>query len=730
MVCAGITAVVAQSAIAQLAPRGPRKSIEIASTPSAPTIDGQLEDHIWSRAAVITDLHQILPVEGEAPTEITEILLLHDENALYIAARMPHRAPGTRTVNILRQGEPFWGDDLFAVILDPFNDQRSGYRFQVNANGVRMEALYQDTTRELWDWTGIWYAGTQSNDEGWTAEMAIPFQSLSFDPNNDTWGINFRRDVAVRDERLGWVSFNRTQDPSNSGIVEGLTGLDQGLGLDVAPSVTLRQVREYGPADDLETEFEPSLDLFYKISPSLNGSLTFNTDFSATEVDDRQVNLTRFGLFFPERRAFFLRDSDIFSFGRLGQATGAAASAAPTFSRATLENGRPFFSRSIGLSATGMPVDLNFGGKISGRAGRWDIGALAIQQDEFGTLAASDLFVGRVAANVLGESSVGIIVTDGNPREDIDNSLIGADFRYFNTRLPGGRTLEGEAWLQQSTTEGIEDNDGAWGLRLRSPNTLGFRWGLGAKELEQNFNPAMGFVNRKGVRDATGELGYTWRMRLPYLRAVFTGLDAQKFDLPDGTMQSEILTWRLVEIDTSRRDRFRLRYYQSNELLLTDFEISEGIFIPPGRYEFDESEVEMQGGQLRPFSGTLTLRTGDFYDGVRDGVSGSLLWRLSEHFRTLVEFEVNDVSLPGGDFTTRLSRLRTDVIFSNTLSWVTLFQYDNISDTVGINSRLHWIPEAGRESYIVLNHNLVDLDGAFHSQSADLSLKYNFTLRF
>ena len=181
------------------------------------------------------------------------------------------------------------------------------------------------------------------------------------------------------------------------------------------------------------------------------------------------------------------------------------------FARPLEENALPFFSRRIGLSATGQPVDLEGGGKLSGRAGRWTIGTLAIRQDEFENVEPADLFVGRVAANVLDESAVGLIVTDGDPLSNVDNSVAGVDFRYQNTRLPNGRTLESEAWYQQSSTEGREGDDGAWGVRVWSPNTARFKGGIGIKEVEANFNPALGFINRRDIRDYTGELGYTYR---------------------------------------------------------------------------------------------------------------------------------------------------------------------------------------------------------------------------
>jgi hypothetical protein len=712
---------------------GTAKAIQIVRTDTAPVIDGRLDEAVWSRAAVVDDMHQILPTEYGDPSEATIVYLLYDQNFLYVGARMRHEQMPMLATR-LRQGENYWGDDLFAVMLDTFNDHRNGYRFQVNSNGVRMEALFQDTTRELWDWSGIWEARVNKDTDSWTAEFAIPFKTISFDPANDTWGINFRRDIGYADERTGWVSYNRTQNPANFGEIVGLEGMNLGLGLDVVPSISLDRNKLYG-TDVTDNTTEPSLDLYYKISPSMNASLTFNTDFSATEVDDRQVNLTRFSPFFPEKRDFFLREFDIFQFGRLGRIQGGGG-AGVTFSRPSLENGQPFFSRRIGLSATGEPVDLEYGGKVSGRIGRWDLGALAIRQDQFGDIEASDLFVGRLAANVLAESSVGLIATSGDPRSNLDNSVVGVDFRYLNTRLPGGRTLEGEAWVQRSDTEGVDGDDGAWGFRLRSPNSGGWRAGLGVKELQENYNPALGFVNRRGIRDHMAELGYTWRFRRPYLRSVFSGLDAQRVDTLDGGLQSEVMTWRLLEINSNRRDEYTLYHFQTKEVLTEPFTIwddgTDEIVVPTGSYSFDETQISLEGGPLRKVFGLFTARSGDFYDGERLSLSGSLGWRPSMHFTTTLTYEVNDVELPQGDFVARLIQLRNDVVFSSTLSWVTLLQYDNFSETIGINSRLHWIPQAGREAFIVLNHGLQDFDrdNSFASASADLTLKYSYTFRF
>jgi hypothetical protein len=723
-----VVAILASSgAAAQDAPRNETKSVLAPRAVTSPTIDGRMDEAEWANAAVLEDFHQILPSEYTEPSEAMEVRVQYDDDALYVAARMWAEDPDTILANVLRQGEVLWGDDFFSLILDPFNDRRSGYRFLTNPNGLRMEALYEDTSRQQWNWQGIWRTAATQDDGGWVTEIAIPFKTLSFDPANDEWGINFRRTVGRNNEDIGWVSRNQTQNPSIVGSITGLSGLRQGLGLDLVPSISIGQERSFEPAGR-DSIIEPSLDVFYKLTPALNASLTINTDFSATEVDDRQVDLSRFSLFFPEKRAFFLKDSDIFEFGRLagGQFRGS------NIDRPTLENGRPFFSRRLGLSSTGAPVDIEYGGKLSGRIGRWNVGALALRQDEFEDVETTDAFVGRAAVNVLDESALGLIVTSGDPQSNLDNALAGVDFRYQNSRLPGGKLIEAEAWYQQSDTEGLEDDDAAYGMRLRMPNNAGWRGGLGVKEIEENFNPALGFVNRVDIRDSTAELGFTHRFARSFLRSYFIGADAQRIDFLSGELQSQTVSFRPLDIETNSRDTFQFEYLASKENILEPFEISEGVIIPVGEYSFDDFGFELVTGTQRDWSGTLAYRQGDFFDGERDQIIGELIWVPSQHFRITTGYEYYDVRLPAGDFTVRLATIKTDIIFSATLSWVNLIQYDNVTETAGINSRLHWIPEAGRELFIVLNHSVQDFDrnDSFHSEAADLTAKFNYTVRF
>ena len=715
--------------VAGLAQQGAAtKTLAAVRTDEPIAVDGRLDEAAWSQAATIEpeDLHQILPVEYAQPSQLTRILVLYDEEALYLAADMKDDQPDLMTAKVLRQrGNNSWLDDQFEFILDPFNDKRNGYRFMVNPNGVRQEGLFKGSNQVQWQWNGIWQAEATQGDDGWVAETRIPFKTISFNPDTDVWGLNFNRRVARNNETVGWVSANRMQTPAVSGELTGVTGIEQGLGLDIVPSLTANERRNFSPRSDA-SNIEPSLDVFYKITPSLNASLTLNTDFSATEVDARQVNLTRFGLFFPEQRDFFLQDADIFEFARIGQRSDDSPFAAPLST-----NALPFFSRRIGLSSTGRPVDLTGGGKLSGRVGRWNIGTLAIRQEQFEDVNPSDLFVARASANVLAESAIGVIVTDGDPQSNVDNSVAGVDFRYQNTRLPSGRVIESELWYLNSSTDGLVGDDSAWGARLWMPNTTGLRGGIGIKEVQANFNPALGFINRRDIVDYTGELAYTHRPSGRNLRSLYSGAVIERIEYLEGGLQSEVLQLRL-DLENQTADTLSFTYQNEKEGVRQPFEISDGIVISPGKYSFDQLRVGIGTGPHRRFVTNLSLAKGDFYEGELDNINASVEWIPMPRFRASIAYDFNEVSLPQGDFDVRLVQVGMDVILSSRLSWVNLVQYDNASETAGINSRLHWIPEDGRELFVVLNHGLedFDLDNNFHSNVADFTIQYRHTLRY
>jgi hypothetical protein len=707
---------------------GQGKSIDVFQVDEPPTIDGILDDDAWAFGTPIEDFHEVVPNEFGPPSEKSVILVVYTRDALYIGARFYDSEPDEISAQVLRQGDFSFGEDSITVIIDPFNNGRSGYAFDLNPNSVRNQAVYANVTDENWQWDGIWHGRATRDDEGWIAEVEIPFKTLSFNPNNRTWGVNFARYIGRKAEQIGWVSANRRQNPANSGKLTGVENIEQGMGLDVVPGFRATQTEDH-TTDQTTSNTEPSVDLFYKLTPAITAALTVNTDFSGTGADLRQINLTRFALFFPERRGFFLQDTDIFEFGRI---SGGDFNSGSTISRVELENGRPFFSRRIGISGFGETVDIDIGAKLTGRPGRWDLGMLAIRQDGTSEIDPSDLFVARFAANVLEESSVGMIMTHGDPTSNLDNSLVGVDFRYTNTKFRNGRSLDGSLWYQQSQTQGLDGNDTAYGFTIRAPNSEGFRGALGFKEIQENFYPALGFVSRTGIRDLTLEGGYTWYTDLPAIRSIHSGVDFQQIEKISGGVQSQYINLRALEVTGNTGDKFGVNYFIIEEDLDTSFEISDGVIIPAGVYAYENYCLTVGSADYRKVAISANFCGGEFFDGDQAAAGAQLSWRPSSHFKFAVRYDYNQIKLPYGAFTTRLISLKADVAFSNRWSWENLVQYDNVSYGLGLNSILRYVPRAGREVVLVVNQEYVDplRDRNFVRVYSDMTFKVSYTFRF
>jgi len=721
------------------------KHIVVPRLQQAPRIDGVLDDAVWEQAVLVRDFHQMEPIEYAPPSQQTEVRVFYTDDALYVSARLYEKDPSQISANIMRQGQSLLADDIFVLMLDPFLDRRNGYEFETNANGVRRQGMFQNVTEIDRNWTNvIWQTRSRIDELGWTVEIMIPFQTISFNPDSDTWGINFRRAVRRNNENIAWVSRNRQMNPSIAGTASGFTGLRQGIGLDVVPYLLLRQERLFGPGDARDSSMEPQLDLFYKITPQLNAALTLNTDFSATEVDDRQVNLSRFNLFFPERRDFFTRDADIFEFGQIGSggfARGTAVAGNPAVPSSAAQNGRPFFSRRIGLSANGAPVDLDAGIKLSGRAGDWNLGSILVSQgeDEASGLDSTSVFVGRAALNVLAESQIGMIMTHGDPQSNQDNSLLGADFRYYNSRLGRGRVVQGGLWYQQSDTKGFEGQDAAYGFNVGSPNNNGWRGNYSFKRVERNFRPALGFVNQVDMQDHALDVGYR-RFNAPggFVRATYVGFDGYRSEeIRSRDPISQNVGLRFIA-DNNTGDYVTLRAIRNRELLREDFTIYRAsdalrrVVIPAGDYQFDELVVSLQSAEQRDLLGNVSVRGGDYYDGTRLQRQAGLTWRPLPGYQFSASYTEDEIHLLHGNFTVRQTTLSSQISFSSMLTWSNLIQYDNVSELIGFNSRLHWIPEAGKQVFLVLNYGLADYDkdNNFESVNWDLSLKFSYTLRF
>ena len=703
-----------------------RKSATIVRTSTPPTLDGRLHEPVWGNALVIDDLHQYDPIDHGEPSEHSEFYLLYDDENLYIGARLFDNNPSGIAARQLIQGQSVEADDRVELIIDPFNNMRSGYKFQVNPNGVRYDGVFEGPIRVNPDWDGIWYAESVVDDQGWTSEIVIPFKTLNFNPESSEWGFTIGRGIPRKTEKIAWTSFDRAINPGVTGILRGFSGIQQGKGLDIVPTISMATNRDYVTVLD-DNAIDPAFDVFYNFTPSLTGVLTLNTDFSSTEVDDRQVNLTRFSLFFPEKRDFFLQDSDIFDFGPVQRNFGGMG-----------RSGIPFFSRRIGLSDAGNPVDLNIGGKITGRAGPLNIGLLAVEQagyqgkDEF--VAETDLFVGRISANIFEESTVGAIFTEGDPRSNLNNSMAGVDFRYRNTKLLSGRSVQAAAWYQESDSYGVTADQSSWGMEFELPSSEGLFSRFEYEVIEKNFNPALGFVNRSGFERKRVWAGYRHRpVGHPWIRTIMTFAAFEQYHHDkNGSLESQNLFYRPLRIENNSGDTYSTMFRDQTEVLLEPFEISEGIFLPTGSYEYKSYELEFEGAPERTLSPTFLLGTGDFFNGDRSVIEGALDWRPSSRWFLGVGYQYNDISLPVGDFSTRVIQARANLAFNARWSWMNIIQYDNVSDTAGINSRLRWHPEAGEDLYIVWNHESAAL-AAFRrleSRAAEFSIKYSRTFRF
>lgn len=323
--------------------------LNISRTQTRPLSDGTLPPEAWLPVNEIGRLHQVFPKEYQEAALKSEIKILYDGDNLYIKAKLFDNDMANLSRNVMSKGQEIWQDDLFGIVLDPFNDKTNGYYFATNANGFKEEGLIANNRNYIGNWDGIWQVKSSVFDHYWSVEIAIPFKSLSFDANKDQWGINFVREVKQPEHIYYWTSHGNTSSPwapEHAGNVSPIYNLSQGAGLDIKLSASFSQ--QHSPSSEQSNTIEPSLDITYKPTPAISTSLTLNTDFSATEVDQQQVNLTRFSLFTPEKRDFFLQGADIFEFGDIGT------------------NARPFFSRKMGLSKSGLPLDINIGTKITG----------------------------------------------------------------------------------------------------------------------------------------------------------------------------------------------------------------------------------------------------------------------------------------------------------------------------------------------------------------------------
>jgi hypothetical protein len=682
------------------------------------------------------------------------VRILTDGDFLYFSMRAYDPEPDKIIANRMARNDRFFFDDGFNVLLDTFHDRQNGYFMQVNPNGGLRDGTFAgDSFEENWD--GIWYGSARIDAEGWTAEMAIPFKTVGFRPGADVWGLNLSRRIRRFNEEDRWAdpSIQRfTINMSRAGTLHGMSVARQGIGLDVVPTFSMGAINDtvgdtYNRLDpvnrdaDDHAEFrvEPSLDAFYRVLPSLTASVTANTDFAATEVDDAVLNLTRFSPFFPEKREFFLRDTGIFSFGDLNS-----------------ENGIPFFSRRIGLFEQQEAIGSEFssvrilgGGRLTGRLGRYNLGLINIQQDRNNGREGENLAVARVSANVLKESNVGFLLTHGDPNSEEENLLAGVDFNFRSSQLIKGRFTRGAMWLQQVFSGGsYSDRRTSYGGTIAYPNDR-VNWQLRFKDIQNEFNPALGFVNRDDIRVYDADYRYRFRWQGGAVRTVDLRVDSSFTTDRNDHLESSRVIVSPFRITSQVDDSIELQYLFLYEDTENPFYLTDHIGVPPGEYDQSSVILIMSTSQHRPLRVAYTTGVGQFFSGWGVRIAPVIQWRPSKYLLFSAEYDerifydmescygdaVNCVSGPTGDvrnhtFNIRLARLRIEIAFSPNISWNSVIQYDNVSDEIELQSRFKWIIEPGREFFIIFGQDFDAEPGDFRVRRTEPAVRLRWTFRF
>ncbi|MEQ8765013.1 MAG: DUF5916 domain-containing protein [Planctomycetota bacterium] len=676
-----------------------------------PRLDGLLDDAVWLEAEPLVDFYQVLPIEGAEPSESTEVRIVYTEDALYIGTMCHDPEPEKIVATQMARDADLDPDDRIELFLDTFLDRRNAFYFQISPGGSIGDALFSNAEGFNKRWDGIWWGEARILENGWSCEIEIPFKTLSFDPSKDSWGFNIAREIKRKGERIRWsnpLRSSRFFRVAEGGTIRGFEDLRQGIGLDVVPYGLMKTVHDDRTGRDfLRGDFGG--DLFYRVTPSLQASLTLNTDFAEAEVDERQVNLTRFPLFFPERRDFFLQDASIFSFGGI--------------SRSPL----PFFSRRIGL-VSGEEVPIWAGAKLTGRVGDFNLGVLDVQTGEEDGLDPKNLFVTRVSRNVLEESSVGMIFTRGRPAENGENALAGLDFTYRTGELFGEKNFQIDLWGMGTSTSGAGGDGSAAGLTADFPNDqidVGFEVQL----IGDDFNPELGFVQRTGVNLYGLDLEYKPRPET-WIRQFTFGFFPDWTTLSNNDLDTRSLALVPFAVELETGDELELRVTSLFERFYQDFEIQDGVIVPADDYEYTRYEARFESSNRRPLSLILFAADGTFLSGRRTDFEVGFEWRPSRYFTIGFEQEENRVSLDEGSFTTRILRGRLDVAFDPRLTWRNFVQYDNVSDDISLNSRVRWIIDPGSELFVVLNQGWRRRGHEIAPFRTDVTVKLVWTFRF
>jgi hypothetical protein len=698
-------------------PQLERPSARATRTSAAIKVNGQLDEPAWADAVPVGRLMQREPEENTTATEETEVRVVYTPTTLYFGILCRDRAPKAIVSTRLTRDADIESDDYVVIVLDTFFDQRNGFFFAVNPAGARVDGQISNNSEHFsTDWDGIWEASARITPDGWVAEIAIPFKTLRFKPGQTVWGLNVERTIKRRNETDRWATPLRDSwvtNLSQAGRLEGIEGISQGLGLDIRPYVS-------GGRENSDGKIQAGIDVFKNLSPNLNASVTVNTDFAETEADTRQVNLTRFPLFFPEKRAFFLEGAGVFDMAATNE-----------------ESVLPFFSRRIGL-LEGREVPILVGTKIVGRQSDYNIGVLDVQTrgvDDFGgregrRLESQNLLAARVSRNIFRQSWIGGIVTRGNPSGNGQNTLVGADIRLATSEFRGNKNLSTSAFFLRTEDEASGKSDSAFGGNVDYPNDL---WDVsfGWRQVGDYFNPALGFVPRQGIRRVSP--GFAFMPRPGRLGIRQLRFEAHPVWVSD--LHNVVETWEVdsspVNIEFESGDTVEFNAMPQYERLTEPFEIVDGVQIPPGEYRMNRWGFQAETADKRPVVLQADYSWGEFYTGTRRDIELGVTVKPNTHIYVSLQYERNDVSLAEGDFSVHVVTLKADYNFSPNVSWANLLQYDSESRVLGVQSRFRWILKPGSDLFLVVNRGWYrsEWDNRYSRSYDKGSVKLQYTFR-
>lgn len=688
----------------QLSSESVRPSTTAVQLSTAPTIDGEvLNDGAWAEISPTSGFTQVRPNEGIPATQRTEVFVGFTEDTLYIGVMAYDDNPGAILVTDSRRDSALDDTDSFQVIIDGLLDRQNGYVFGTNPAGIEYDAQVINEGGQggfggrgggaggfNLNWDTTWEVEAQINDQGWSAEMAIPFTALRYgNEDAQTWGINFQRNIRRNNEESYWAPLDRNFNlnrVSEAGTIEGIEVPSQ-RNLQITPYALAQQDRG-GNLLSSQNNQEYGLDLKWGITSSLTLDATINTDFAQVEVDDIQVNLDRFSLFFPEKRPFFLENAGQFAIGNPREV-------------------ELFFSRRIGISG-GAQIPIEGGGRLTGKIGSsTNVGLLRMRTEgEDGISPQNDFSVVRVNQELGNRSAIGMMYVE----RDGDGSIIGSSGDDYNrTYAIDGRWGMGDytvirGWMSQTDTPGVKGDDTAGGIAWNY-NDEDWSLNAGYSEVGENFNPEVGFLSRKGFQKI--DAGWRYRFRpenwgnLQELRPHMNFRGYWDFD---GNQQTGYLHadnhW---EFNSGMEIHTGMNFTQ--EGVFEPFEIVDGVTVPIGDYEHEEVQLVYWSNQSAPFSVNFQTRIGGFFGGDRENLDSTIRYRVGEKFSSELTWSHSNIDLPvpGGDFEVDLARLRMTYSFTPRMSIQALVQYNKRDDVVSTNLRFAWLQSANAGLYIVYN---------------------------